>query len=103
MWWMLARIAGWEGNGNSTGQINTEEGSSETTLFIGKDYIRIDVQNLFIDGNIRLYQLNGSMISMRHINDPVSFIDTSSLASGYYIVVLSNDQHQEVKNFVLLQ
>jgi hypothetical protein len=103
MWWMLARIAGWEGNGNSTGQINTEEGSSESTLMIGKDYIRIEVQDLFMDGNIRLYQLNGSMIGMRHINDPVSFMDTSSLASGYYIVVLSNGQHQEVKNIVLLK
>jgi hypothetical protein len=101
MWWMLARIAGWEGNGSPSGSVQREQGSSEADLFIGRDYIRIEVPDLFIDGQIEMYQLNGSMIGLRQIHDPVNYMDTSSLASGYYILVLTNNQHREVMNFVL--
>jgi hypothetical protein len=102
MWWMLARIAGWEGSGGSSGQLQAEETNSSADLFIGSNYIRIEVQDLFLDGQIELYQLDGRLVDIRQINESVSYMDTSSMASGYYLMVLTKDRHRELKNFVVL-
>jgi hypothetical protein len=102
MWWMLARIAGWEGSGGSSGQLQAEETNSSADLFIGSNYIRIEVQDLFLDGQIELYQLDGRLVDIRQINESVSYMDTSSMASGYYLMVLTKDRYRELKNFVVL-
>jgi len=102
MWWMLARIAGWEGNGSSTGQIGTDEADSTAELYIGSDYIRIEVQDLYLNGLIEFYQLDGRLVDIRHINESVSYVDTSSMVSGHYLVVLTKDRHRELKHIVIL-
>jgi hypothetical protein len=102
MWWMLARIAGWEGSGEPSGQIETDEADSSADLFIGNDYIRIEVQDLFLDGQIALYRLDGSLVDKQHISASVSYLDTSSMASGYYLVALTKGRHRELKNIVIL-
>jgi hypothetical protein len=102
MWWMLARIAGWEGSGGPSGQPETAEAGSSADLFIGSDYIRIEVQDALLDGQIALYQLDGRLVDKRHISASVSYMDTSSMTSGYYLVVLSKDRHREMKNIVIL-
>jgi hypothetical protein len=102
MWWMLARIAGWEGSGGPTGKIETDKADSSVHLFIGNDYIRIEVQESLLNGQIALYQLDGRLVDKRHISASVSYMDTSSMASGYYLVVLTKDRLRELKNIVIL-
>jgi len=97
MWWMLARIAGWDG-GTSTGlnELGKEESSK---LYIEKtEYeirIKLDVANPFT--SFSLTNLHGKLISSSPVRSDILVIDISPLSSGLYFVILSNGRERHTE------
>lgn len=101
MWWMLAKIAGWEG-----GTVSTEDGvndieNSQLKVFVDHDIIRIEKAGEYSKGIVKLYNLNGILIANKDIESDVIEFDTSKLSSGMYIVALSKDANNAVEKVLL--
>jgi hypothetical protein len=102
MWWMLARIAGWDGITTGVHESKESEGS-KVAFEIGSDKIRINSTEKYLNGQVGLYNLNGHLIESKNIYDNTSYLNTSLLSAGLYFVVLSKDKIREVKKIVVVK
>jgi hypothetical protein len=91
MWWMLARIAGWNG-GNTA--ISVKKKPSEFYIFHLPDNIIIKSNNQSVDVNLcSVYSIQGKLLLQEKIiNNPID-LDISSLNSGIYIIILTGIQN----------
>jgi hypothetical protein len=101
MWWMLARIAGWDG-GITTG-ISRMDRNTSSQLFIEQSpyEIRIKLENSSINATVSLYNLSGNMISSKRTDSNPCVIDISYLTSGTYIVVLSETKTLKTQKIII--
>jgi hypothetical protein len=100
MWWMLARIAGW--NGGTTG-INdpVEETLSSALIETTKDELRIKLTEAFLTGTVSLYNLQGNLIAEQMAAGYTSTFNISHLPSGIYFIVLSSSKITQTHKIVI--
>ena len=100
MWWMLARIAGWD-------DVKTNIDDSETIpdLFrtvIESKILSIQMLDTAYSGTVSLYSLQGSMLDSKQINGDTCVFNTSQIPPGVYIIVARTNSGSQSKKIVLL-
>ena len=101
MWWMLARMAGWQEDFSSVEPDG--ESKSDISLINGADYFMVRSSNLYDNGLIRLYNLTGKIMKTIQINGNSTLINTSSLSPGPYIVRVSKNNNSEARKVIILE
>ncbi len=93
LWWMLARIAGWEGV--ATTIANTTKNNC-SKLFTSSNQIRIEIcDEVERYDTVCFYDIKGSKVSERIILKDSIDLSTVGWRSGVYLVVLSGSTHTE--------
>jgi len=102
-WWLLARASGWDGNTTSSSE-NEGLVPSKQDIFVYADANSIRVNNIqdFVEGHIRLYDLNGKQVRAQVVHEDQCSFSTSSLPSGMYLVVISKDHEYHSEKVVVL-
>lgn len=92
-WWMLARIAGWDGGITAITAIPEKDKKPEFKIVQLPDKIIIESENLSHDfSSYSLYSVNGALIHQKKTGNNSIELEKSSLASGIYIVVFTGIQ-----------
>jgi hypothetical protein len=100
MWWMLARMAGWDGG--TTGIENPEKNPSSSLIIeMTKEEIRIKLDESYLNSNVNLYNLNGNLIAVKKIINNYCVFDISWFPSGMYIVKVSNSKGSKTRKIVI--
>jgi hypothetical protein len=104
MWWMLARMAGWNPGTTSVEAVEADRGQqADLSVYVGSDLLRVDTSGVFEHGDLRLYDITGRMIESTNIQGNHAVINTSSLSAGSYIVMVSKDHHRESRKVLLIR
>jgi len=91
MWWMLARMAGWNGiaTGTESGLIKKEEFLVYPNPF--NDHLHIERSTAQSRQTISICNLEGKLLTRKLLQDPSAELDVSHLKSGVYLLKISGD------------
>jgi len=104
MWWMLARIAGWEDGVSSSDQTESDPSmDSDISIYVDSDQFRVATSGVFDTGKIRLFDLQGRLLESTNIKGNNTVINASSLSAGTYIILVSKDHKTTSKKVVLIR
>jgi hypothetical protein len=102
MWWLLARISGWEDNTNPSAVHDGIDSSNPPVyIYADSDFVWINNAERYIDGQISLYDLRGRLIDHKGIHMNKCFFSTSTLGSGLYLVVLSKESDYTIEKVII--
>jgi len=100
MWWMLARIAGWDG---VTTGINENGGVSSSLSFVQltNNQISIIVDDTYLPSKVNFYNLLGQLIDTREVEGSPCILSPFHLPAGIYIVALSNKNSTKTQKIII--
>ncbi len=98
-WWMLARIAGWDGTA-ATDQVANEMSSPRMKFVYKPDYHEIVIMENCSRGEIKIYNVLGELVKRENLKEAVNSFNISLLPLGAYLIVLSNDQVYQVEKIL---
>ena len=101
MWWMLARIAGWDGISTDVNEKVSPETIIVVTDNVSKE-IRVSNLGSWISGEASLFNLSGVLIEKRDINNETLIFRESVLNPGLYLVVVSNGRIKEARKVIVI-
>jgi hypothetical protein len=101
MWWMLARMAGWDG---VITDVMKNKSPEIISVVVDNDSneIRINTTDSFLHGQISIYDFNGFLLEKKRIETNNCTFNTSSLSSGVYFITVNNSNLKETKKIVVI-
>ena len=99
MWWMLARIAGW--NGVVTKIDETKEESFSPLIEIKDDELKIKLGDSDFFKLINLYNLQGRLLASKNIDGNLCVFNTANIETGMYILSFSNSKIIKTKKIII--
>jgi len=99
MWWMLARIAGWDGITTDMAGILPDEPQIWTD--VNGDEMTVHIPERLSSGKLELYAIDGSLKTSNKYNSSVFSVNISGLPKGFYIMVLHHSSGSETKKLIL--
>lgn len=101
MWWMLARIAGWDGITTSV-QETESQGLLSVIVDNYSQEIKIHLESSYLFGQISLYNLLGFSVENKKIDSVNCTFNKSDLYPGIYFIVATKSNVKGVKKIVVL-
>jgi len=98
MWWMLARIAGWDGLATNTNQRNT---SQDVLINVSEDQIIINVGETSDFNNLLVYDTAGVLIHHKVVESNRLYLSTAGMHSGIYLISLLGANRKEILKVVV--
>jgi hypothetical protein len=99
MWWMLARIAGWNGVATDIEELPLNQPNIWTD--INGDELTAHLPENLTSGKLELYSIDGSLQSSSKYSSNVFSVNISGLPKGIYIMVLHHFSGVETKKIIL--
>ncbi len=99
MWWMLARMAGWDGGTNTDIKKLTVSPSYEVKLSEGE--IIVKFENSSEVSHLQLLSFNGSLAATKQADSDICRFDVSRLPSGLYCLVIINSFGNVAKKVII--
>jgi len=102
MWWMLARMAGWNGITTDITE-NESTGTMNVVLDYNSDEIRINISDNWLNGQINLYNTYGSLVENKIIMSNLCTFSKSTLTTGIYIIIANKSNLIETKKILIVR
>jgi hypothetical protein len=99
MWWMLARMAGWNGVPTEVEDVDYNNGKFWTE--VSGDELKVHLPENMHSCNVALYSLDGGIKTSRLYEGDLLSINISGLPSGLYVLVIQHDSGTVSKKIIL--
>jgi len=99
MWWMLARIAGWDGG--VTGIEDNPSSAGTIRTVVNGDELSVMIPESIAYDRVALYSIDGSLKASKHNDSDFISFNVSALASGLYILVVQHALGSDTKKIIL--
>ena len=90
MWWMLARMAGWDGGVTTVVENPDQNKSFHSVINIYNEELRIQLPEPLVYSTLNLYDINGKLIETKRAESNLCKFNISQLPTGLYLVRISN-------------
>nr|HPM03947.1 T9SS type A sorting domain-containing protein [Candidatus Cloacimonadota bacterium] len=99
MWWMLSRIAGWDGSSPLDIDDN-QNNKGYSKKIVTHDKIELHLDEHYSKWSAGLYDFQGMEIIKKTIGSDLLTFNISTLSSGIYFIVLSNGREKLVEKVI---
>jgi len=93
MWWMLARMAGWDGVTSTGIDELYKDKSLSPKIEITENELRISMDYSSQDVAVNLYNLHGGLMASDRAYNNTCILNISGLPTGIYLVTLQNSKN----------